>query len=146
MGNNFSNKSSENIKKQVNNNLIGFSKLFKRIKVQAGKIFILGQRLSSKNLSESLGYLQIFKEEENNIKKEMILRLNYIFDNYDFHLKFLNNLKKELISKVSIKDAFYYGILNNIKEYISKLRIIVLDCQMIDKYYGLNTSNNLIDI
>ena len=76
----------------------------------------------------------------------MISQLNFIFENYQNLISYLENMIKSLTSNVQYKDAIYYGLLNDINEYISKLNNICFDCKRIDKFYNLKTSKNLPDI
>lgn len=137
--------SDEQYKKEINNILKEYKNIFNKIKSEVSNVFSLEYGLSSKK-PEGLFFLSFNEEQKKEIKEEMILKLKWIFNNYIQQTNYLNRIAKELVSKVSKKDAFYYGLINNINEYLSKLRNIAFDCQRIDKYYKLNTSKNLPDI
>ena len=58
----------------------------------------------------------------------------------------MKKLSDKLTTNIKVKGPFYFGLINKISEYISKLNKIVFDCQIIDKHYKLNTLNNLKEI
>ena len=49
----------------------------------------------------------------------MISKLGFIFESYPKLIAFLEEISRTLNSRVINKDPFYYGLLNEINEYIS---------------------------
>lgn len=135
------------IKRKTRTDLSNFNQHFKKIKSAAANVFSLEQGISSKKPETPFSFSLTFSQEEKKAnKKEMISQLNFIFENYQNLISYLENMIKSLTSQVQYKDAFYYGLLNDINEYISKLNNICFDCKRIDKFYNLKTSKNLPDI
>ena len=132
------------IKRKIKTDLTNFKQHFQKIKRAASNVFSLEQGISSKKPESPFPFFLTFSEEEKDAnKKEMISQL---VGNYLNLISYLENMVKSLTSNVKNKDAFYYGLLNDINEYISKLNNICFDCKRIDKYYNLKTSKNLPDI
>ncbi len=141
--------SNESITQKINNILIDFNNnVLKNFENEAGNIFSLEQGICP--LKSENGFpnfrLTFNEKEKKEIKESIIQKLKWIFTTYNKSLDYLNNLSVKLTTNIKVKDPFYYGVLNKISEYISKLNNIVFDCQRIDKHYKLNTSNKLKEI
>jgi len=138
--------SDNNIKERIKIEILNFNKQYSIMKSQASCVFSLEQGISSVKPDSNFPCLSFTEEEKKNNKNEMISKLQFIFENYPKLISYLEKLNGILTSNVKNKDPYYYGLLNDIDEYICKLSNICFDCQRIDKFYNLNVSKNLPDI
>ena len=138
--------SENNLKERIKSELLNFNKQYSVMRSQASCVFSLEQGISSVKPDSFIPCLTFTEEEKKNNRKEMISKLQFIFENYPKLISYLEKISGILNSGVKEKDPFYSGLLNDINEYISKLSNICFDCQRIDKYYKLNVSKNLPDI